>query len=153
MRRFAFVVGVVVVLALPPPASAVQEPPLPERLPVLCANNLLEWLTDQPQHPYDPTFHVGLATWFMGCTYNLPPSVGPILNAMRADIETIDRHREALRDAEARHRGIVCLSWAAIYSSTYALTLYEYGSGPLYGLPTPDVHESACDTWVSGEGR
>lgn len=148
--RFVAVVVVAVVCAAPADA---QGPDLAGKEALLCADAVLEWLTEQPQEPYIPTFHLGLARYFLGCTYPpLPPSIGPILDTMRADIEAIHRHQEALAEAAADvgklHREAVCYSWWAIYSSTYQWLLYEYGSGVLAGLPEPTAHATECERWV-----
>ena len=145
VRTTAVVVALVLAVAAP---TAAQD--LAGRQAALCADRLLGFLTEQPQRPYNPTFHVGLATWFMGCTYYLPPAVGPILDTMRADIETIDRHREDLPDASELHRGVVCGSWLAIYSSTYQWLLYEYGSDIVGDLPAPDARAADCQRWAEG---
>ena len=152
MRRRTFVVAVVGgALLLPLPTAADD---LGGRQALVCANRLLEYLTDLPQQPHDPTLEVGLAVWFMGCTYYLPPAVGPVLNAMQADIEAIYRHRDELPpgwDIAKAHRSVVCGAWAAIYSNTYYGLLPEYGSAPVADLPTPDEQAAACAAWVEGQ--
>ena len=95
------------------PASAQIQDDLADAAP-RCVR-LMCWTLTESQYPYTPTFHVGLATWFKGCTYFLPPSVGPILSTMRADIETIHRHRAEGEDVSGRHRTVVC-DVAAIYA-------------------------------------
>ena len=151
MRNVLVVVVVALALVAPlsTPASTQIEDDLGGRRAALCAADVLDALTES-QSAYTPTFHVGLATWFMGCTYYLPPSVGPILSTMRADIETIHRHREELPDVEGRHRSVVCRTWWAIYSSTYNGLIPEYGSGIVGDLPTPDAYWAACERWVNG---
>ncbi len=145
--RLAAAGVVALVLALPPPAAADD---IGGRMALSCADRLLTWLTDQPP-PSSPTFHIGLATWFMGCAFWLPPTAGPILDTMRADIETIDRYREEMADGAAKsHRAVVCNSWAAIYSSTYLGLIPEYGSDAVAGLPEPETHQTACERWVEG---
>ena len=145
---------VVVALTLATPFSALASADdLGGRQALLCANDLLEFLTELDQIPHTPTFHVGLATWFMGCTRYHPPAVGPVLSIMRTDIETLYRYQEELPDVHERHRAVVCRSWSAIYSSTYGWLLYEYGSDLVGDLPTPDVHQTACETWASGSTR
>ena len=149
MSRLLAAFGVVVG-ALAGPAAA-QGPDLAGRQAMLCADDVLAYLTDQPHGAYSPVFHLGLARYFLGCTYPpLPPSVGPILSTMQADIDTIQRYRDELPDAPRHHREAVCYSWWAIYSSTYQWLLYEYGSDIIHGLPEPDTHAAACGTWAEG---
>ena len=151
--NFARVLALALVLVAPLPASAQIDDDLGGRRAAVCAADVLDALTES-QHPYSPIFHIGYATWFMGCTYYLPPSVGPILSTMRADIEAIYRYREELPDAEGRHRSAVCLSWWAIYSSTYNGLIPKYGSGIVGDLPTPDEYWAACERWLdAGAGR
>ena len=141
---------VALVLALPPPAAADD---LGGRQALQCADRVLEWLMGQPTRPHNPTVHVGLGAWFMGCSYYLPPVVGPILNGMRADLESIVRHREELpraTDADGLYRYLVCGAWAAIYSNTYYSLIPGYGSDIVGGLPEPDTHTAACNRWVEG---
>ena len=149
--RNVLVVVVVVALALAAPlstpASTQIEDDLGGRRAAECAAGVLDWLTES-QPPYPPTFHVGWATWFMGCTYYLPPAVGPILSTMRADIETIYRHQAEGEDVSGSHRSVVCRTWWAIYSSTYNGLIPEYGSGIVGDLPTPDEYWDACQRWV-----
>ena len=149
MRLALVVVALVLVALLGAPASAQIQDDLGGRRAAVCAADVLDALTES-QHPYTPTFHVGLATWFMGCTYFLPPSVGPILSTMRADIETIHRHRAEGEDVSGRHRTVVCRTWWAIYSSTYNGLIPEYGSGVVGDLTTPDAYWDACERWVVG---
>ena len=119
------------------------------RQAAVCAADVLDALTES-QRPYNPTFHVGLATWFMGCTYYLPPAVGPVLSMMRADLDTIIRHQAAGEDISAPHRAVVCRSWWAIYSSTYRGLIPQFGSGIVADLPTPDEYWAACEAWAEG---
>ena len=146
MRRFAFVA---LVLALAAPASAQIYDDLGGRRAAVCAADLLDALTES-QPTDSPTFHVGLATWFMGCTYYLPPAVGPVLSTMRSDIDTIYRHRAEGEDVSGRHRSVVCLSWWAIYASTYRGLIPEFGDGIVGDLPTPEEYSDACGRWVNG---
>ena len=115
-----------------------------------CADRVLEWLTEQPQRP---NLHVGLGTWFMGCSYYLPPVVGPILNELRADLDAIERQWEAQPDVDPDEisRYLICGAWTAIYSNTYYGLIPEYGSDAVGGLPEPDVHATACERWVEGQ--
>ena len=153
MQLALVVVALVLVALLGAPASAQIQDDLGGRRAAVCAADVLDALTES-QHPYTPTFHVGWATWFMGCTYFLPPSVGPILSTMRADIETIHRHRAEGEDVSGRHRRVVCLTWWAIYSSTYNGLIPNYGSGVVGDLQTPDAYWDACERWVgAGAGR
>ena len=147
MRLALVVVALVLVALLGAPASAQIQDDLGGRRAAVCAADVLDYLTES-QPPYTPTFHVGLATWFMGCTYFLPPSVGPILSTMRADIETIHRHRAEGEDVSGRHRTVVCRTWWAIYSSTYNGLIPEYGSGVVGDLPTPEAYWDACERWL-----
>ena len=118
INRVVVAVALALVALLSTPASAQIQDDLGGRRAAVCAADVLDYLTES-QPPYTPIFHVGLATWFMGCTYYLPPAVGPILSTMRADIETIFQHRGEEEDVSGSHRKVVCLSWWAIYSSTY----------------------------------
>lgn len=148
--RLAAVGIVALVLVLPPPSAADD---LGGRQALQCADRVLEFLTEQPPRPPNPTAHVGLGAWFMGCSYHLPPAVGPILNGMRADLEAIDRHREALPsgvNADGLYRYLVCGAWVAIYSNTYYSLIPEYGSDIVGGLPEPDAHAAGCNRWVEG---
>ena len=143
------VAGVVTASLLSAPASAQIQDDLGGRLAAICAADVLDYLTES-QRPYSPVFHIGLVTYFMGCTYYIPPSVGPILSTMQADIGTIQRYWEDLPDAEQRHLAAVCYSWWAIYSSTYNGLIPQYGSDIVGGLPTPDHYATACEDWANG---
>ena len=146
--RLASVV-VVLALTLAAPAAAQIQDDLAGRDAAVCAADVLDYLTES-QRPYSPAFHVGLATWFMGCTYYLPPAVGPVLDTMRADMETIYRHQAEGEDISAPHRTVVCRTWWAIYSSTYRGLIPKFGNAIVADLPTPDEYWTACDRWVSG---
>ena len=145
---------VAVVAALAAPASAQILDDLGGRRAAICAADLLDALTEsRPADP--PTMHVGLATWFMGCTYYLPPAIGPILNAMQADIDTIYRHRGEtpggeLEDVSAKHRWALCRGWWAVYASIYRGLIPEFGDGIVGDLPTPEEYSEACERWVRG---
>lgn len=149
MRRFALVAVVALVFGAP---LGAQEPIPPEIRPALCADWLLGQVTES-RTPYTPYLHLGLATRFLGCAYRLPPFVGPVLDAMQADIDLVDRYREQLGEsAPELHRHVVCSSWVAVYAGIYEWTLYEYGSDAIdgYRLPEPAVHADACERWVEG---
>ena len=150
MRRVAFVV-VGVVLALSAPASAQQE-----GLAAECANDVLEALVglDPNPDPPIPVPLVGFVLWFLSCAPYVPPVAGPALDAMRDDIEILNRYRDDLPDVNKRLRQTACAAWLLIYSDEYDWVRREYGDIALRGLPTPEARLADCNRWVDdAKGR